>query len=62
LGWVGSTVSKICFILDFILHTAYSIDICVFSSILPSLSLIDTLYCMADKSDAVVGSVCRRRF
>jgi hypothetical protein len=31
-----------------ILHTAYTVDACALSSILPSLSLIDIIYCTAD--------------
>jgi hypothetical protein len=46
LGWVGCTIGKICFIFDFILHTASTIDACAFNSILPSLSLIDMGYIM----------------
>jgi hypothetical protein len=32
----------------FILHTAYTVDACALTSILPSLSLIDMTYCTAD--------------
>jgi len=52
LRYVGSTVRKICFVFDFILHTAYTEDACALTSILPSLSLIDT----ADKN-ATLASV-----
>jgi hypothetical protein len=38
-------VGKICFVFDFFLHTAYTVDACALTSILPSLSLIDTIYC-----------------
>jgi hypothetical protein len=48
LGWVGSTVGKICFVFDFILHTAYILESCVFTGILPSLPLMDIMYCMPD--------------
>jgi len=37
---VGRTVRKICFVSDFILHTAYTADACALTSILPSLSLM----------------------
>jgi hypothetical protein len=36
----------ICFVIDFILHTAYTVDACALTSILPSLSLIDRTYFM----------------
>jgi hypothetical protein len=39
---------KICFVHDFILHTAYTVDACALTSILPSLSLMDTTYCRSD--------------
>jgi hypothetical protein len=45
LGQVGCTVSKICFVFDFILRIAYNVNACAFTSILPSLSLIDMIYC-----------------
>jgi hypothetical protein len=48
LGSVRNTVGKICFIFDFILHIAYTVDAFAFTSILPSLSLIDTLYFRPD--------------
>jgi hypothetical protein len=41
-------VGKICFILDFILHTAYTVDACALIRILPLLSLIDTMYFTSD--------------
>jgi hypothetical protein len=41
-------VGRFCFIFDFILHTAYTVDACVLTSILPSLLLIDMIYCTAD--------------
>jgi hypothetical protein len=42
-------VGKICFFFFyFILHTAYTVDACATTSIQPSLSLIDTIYCMAE--------------
>jgi hypothetical protein len=34
-----------CFVSDFILHTAYTVDACALTSILPSLSLIDMIQC-----------------
>jgi hypothetical protein len=40
LGQDGSTVGKICFVFDFILHTAYTVDARALTSILPSLSLM----------------------
>jgi hypothetical protein len=40
LRYVGSTVGKICFVFDFILHIAYTVDACALTSILPSMSLI----------------------
>jgi hypothetical protein len=48
LGWVGNTVGDICFIFDFILHTTYTVDACALTSILPSSSLIDMIYCTPD--------------
>jgi hypothetical protein len=48
LGYVVSTVGMISFVLDFILHTAYAVFTCALTSILPSLYLIDTIYCSAD--------------
>jgi hypothetical protein len=48
IGQVVSTVGKICFVFDFILHTAYTVDACALTSIQPSLSLIDMIYCTAD--------------
>jgi hypothetical protein len=41
-------VGKICFVFDFILHTAYAVDACALTSILPSLSWIDMTHCTAD--------------
>jgi hypothetical protein len=38
---------KICFFFfDIILHTVYTVDACALTSILPSLSLIDMIYCI----------------
>jgi hypothetical protein len=37
-----------CFVFDFILHIAYTVDACALTSILTSLSLIDMIYCTAD--------------
>jgi len=51
LGQVGSTVGKICFVFDFILRTAYTIDACALTSILPSLFLIDMMYCTQDTKE-----------
>jgi hypothetical protein len=36
---------QLCFVLDFILRTAYTVDACALTSILPSLSFIDMMYC-----------------
>jgi hypothetical protein len=33
--------------LSFYSHTAYSVDACALTSVLPSLPLIDSIYCMA---------------
>jgi hypothetical protein len=41
-------VGKICFVFDFILHTAYAVDACALTSILPSLSWIDKTHCTSD--------------
>jgi hypothetical protein len=49
LSFVGSTVGKICFVFDFILHTAYTVDACAFTIRLLSLSLIDMVYCTPDR-------------
>jgi hypothetical protein len=48
LGWVGNTVGKICFIFDFIIYIACTVDACALTSILPTLSLIDMIYFTAD--------------
>jgi hypothetical protein len=61
LGWVGSTVGKICFVFDFILHTSFTVVVCALTNILPSLCLVDIEY-GGHKSDAGVGSGRRRRF
>jgi hypothetical protein len=37
-----------CLIFDFIFHTSYTVDACALTSILPSLPLIDMMYCKAD--------------
>jgi hypothetical protein len=37
-----------CFVFDFILHTAYTVDACAVIRIQPTLSLIDMIYCTAD--------------
>jgi hypothetical protein len=50
LVWVRlgcNTVGKICFVFDFILLTVYIIDARALTSILPSLSLINMIYCTA---------------
>jgi hypothetical protein len=39
---------RLCFVFDFILDTAYTVDACALTSILPSLSLIDMIYFTAD--------------
>jgi hypothetical protein len=44
LGLTGSTIGKNCFVFDFILHTAYNVDVCALTSILPSRSLINMTY------------------
>jgi len=36
-------------VLDFILHTIYTVEAHAHTSILPSLSLIDMVYCAPDK-------------
>jgi hypothetical protein len=41
-------VGKICFVFDFILHTAYTVDACALTSILPLLSLINMTCCSMD--------------
>jgi len=46
LGWIS--VAKIYFVLDFILHTAYTVDACALTSILSSLSMINMIHCTAD--------------
>jgi hypothetical protein len=45
LGWVGSTVGKVCIVFDFIFHTAYTVDAFSLTSRLPSLALRDMIYC-----------------
>jgi hypothetical protein len=49
LGWVGNTVGKYCFVLDFILQTSYAVDACPLTSMLPSVSLIDMMYFTAQR-------------
>jgi hypothetical protein len=49
---------KICFVFDFILHTAYTVDACALTSILPSLPLIDMIYCTAG-TKATPASILR---
>jgi hypothetical protein len=38
-------VGKSCFVFDFVIPTDYTVDACALTSILPSLSLIDMIYC-----------------
>jgi hypothetical protein len=38
----------ICFVFDFILHTAYTVDACTLTSIRLSLTLIDATYYTVD--------------
>jgi hypothetical protein len=45
VGYVGNTVGKICFVFDFILHTACTEDESALTTIQPSLSLIDVIHC-----------------
>jgi hypothetical protein len=42
-------IGNICFVFDFILHTAYTVHAWALTSILPSLSLIDMMCWTADK-------------
>jgi hypothetical protein len=37
-----------CFVFDFILHTAYTVDAGALTSIMPSLSLMDMIYIATD--------------
>jgi hypothetical protein len=48
LGYVGSTVGKICFVFDLIMHNAYTVDACPLTRILTSLSLKDMTYFTED--------------
>jgi hypothetical protein len=48
LGWVGNKVLKICFVFDFLPHTACTVDACALNRILLSLYLRGMMYCMAD--------------
>jgi hypothetical protein len=41
-------VDKNCFVFNFILHTAYALDACALTIILPSVSFIDIIYCTID--------------
>jgi hypothetical protein len=41
-------MGKKCFVFDIILQAAYNVDSCALTSILPSLSLMDMIYFMAD--------------
>jgi hypothetical protein len=45
------TVCKICFVFNFILHTAYTVDARAPIRILPSLSFIDMIYFMTDTKE-----------
>jgi hypothetical protein len=47
-----------CFVFDFILHTAYNVDACALTSILHSLSLIDMTYFTED-TKATPASIFR---
>jgi hypothetical protein len=47
-GGVANTDGKFCFVFGIILHIAYTVDACALTSILLSLSLIDTIYFPAD--------------
>jgi hypothetical protein len=55
LGWVGSTVGKICFVSEFILHTTYTEDACALTSILHTRYLIDMIYFSADTKTTPVS-------
>jgi hypothetical protein len=46
----------ICFVFEFILLTAYTVDACALTSTLPSLFLIDRIYCTPD-TKATLASV-----
>jgi hypothetical protein len=50
----------ICFVFDFIIHTAYTVDACALTSILSSLPLTDMIYYTADTkaTPASVQDVC----
>jgi hypothetical protein len=52
---VGSTVAKICFVFDYILHAVHPVDACAFTSILLSLSLIDMIYFPTDPNATLVS-------
>jgi len=45
---MASTVGKICFVMDFILHTTYTKDACALTSMLPSLYLIHMIHCTVE--------------
>jgi hypothetical protein len=51
-------VGKICFIFEFVFHTAYSVDACALTSTLRSLSLIDMI-CCAPGTKATLVSIFR---
>jgi hypothetical protein len=51
IGQVVSTVGKLCFVFDFILHTACTVDACALTIIQSSLSLIDMIYSTADTKE-----------
>jgi hypothetical protein len=48
LGCFGITAVNICFVFDFIPHTACTVHACALTIILPSLSLLDMIYFTAD--------------
>jgi hypothetical protein len=49
------TVGKIWFVIDYILHTAYTIDACALTSYVPSLPLIDMVDFTADTKATLVS-------
>jgi hypothetical protein len=57
---VGSTIGKIGFVFDLILQAAYIVGACAFTSIVPSLSLVDMIYFKADtKTTLASASILR---
>jgi hypothetical protein len=55
VGWIRFEVRSVRYVsFSIFFHTAYTVDACALASILPSLSLIDMIYCKADTKEASI--------